>query len=116
MPYKPIYTLEELRIYLSGATFVAFDFETAPSDKYRHEDKAALDAHKSHIVGISFSIAEGDAIYLPLSHRTGQNAADPEAIWQWLATFFTDPTVTKIAHNHAFEAAFLYACGIVILP
>ena len=60
--YKPIHTLEQLQEYLSGATLVAFDFETAPDEKYRKEEKAALDAHKSHIVGISFSVAEGDAV------------------------------------------------------
>ena len=30
MSYKPIYTLDELRKYLDGAVYVAFDFETAP--------------------------------------------------------------------------------------
>ena len=53
MSYKPIHTLDELQTYLSGATVVAFDFETAPTEKYRKEDKAALDAHKSRIVPAS---------------------------------------------------------------
>ena len=114
MPYKPNHTLDALQSYLSGATLVAFDFETAPTDKYRREEKAALDAHKSHIVGISFSIAEGDGVYLPLAHTAGENAADPEAVWEWLAGFFTDPTITKIAHNLSFESSFLYARGIVV--
>ncbi len=114
MPYRPIHTLEELQTYLSAATTVTFDFETAPDEPYRQEDRAALDAHKSHITGISFSVAEGDAVYLPIAHRIGQNAADPEAIWNRLAAFFTDPGVTKIAHNLAFESAFLYARGIVV--
>ena len=92
----------------------AFDIETAPNEKYRQEEKSALDAHKSHIVGISFSVSEGDGVYLPLTHRTGQNATNPETIWQWLATFFTNPTITKISHNLAFESQFLYARGIVI--
>jgi DNA polymerase-1 len=112
--YQPIHTLDALQTYLSGKTHVAFDFETAPDIKYRKEDKAALDAHKSHIVGISFSIAEGDAVYLPLAHTAGENAADPEAIWQWLAGFFTDPGITKIAHNLAFESQYLYTRGIVV--
>ena len=114
MSYKSILTLEELQNYLSGATLVAFDFETAPEETYRREDKAALDAHKSHIVGISFSVAEGDGVYLPIAHRIDQNAAEPESIWNWLTGFFTDPAVTKIAHNLAFESQFLYARGIVV--
>ncbi len=112
--YKAIYTPEELQNYLSGAAVVAFDFETAPNEKYKKEDKAALDAHKSHIVGISFSVAENDGIYLPLTHRIGQNANGLVEIWAWLATFFADPVVTKVAHNLAFESVFLYARGIVI--
>ena len=112
--YKPIYTLDELQKYLSGASFAGFDFETAPLIKYRSEERASLDAHKSHIVGISFSVAEGDAVYLPLAHMLGENTTDPEAIWQWLAGFFADSSVVKIAHNLAFEAQFLYALGIVV--
>jgi len=52
--YKPIHTLDELKTYLSGATHVAFDFETAPDTKYRKEEKAALDAHKSISLGLVF--------------------------------------------------------------
>jgi DNA polymerase-1 len=112
--YKPIHTLAALQEYLAGASHVAFDFETAPLDKYRREDKAALDAHKAHIVGISFSVAEDDAVYLPLAHRVGENAADPEAVWDFLARLFVDTNICKIAHNLAFESQFLYARGIVI--
>jgi len=115
MSYKPIYTLPELQHYLAGATHLAFDFETSPTNSYRAEEKAALDAHKAQIAGISFSVAEGSGIYLPLAHRAGQNAADQPAVWQWLTdNVFTNPAVTKIAHNLAFESAFLYARGIVL--
>lgn len=41
MAYKPIYTREELKAYLSNATQAAFDIETAPNDPYRREEKAA---------------------------------------------------------------------------
>jgi DNA polymerase-1 len=114
MSYKPIFSLPDLQHYLAAATHVAFDFETAPLEPYRREDRAALDPHKAHIAGISFSVAEGDAVYLPLTHRIGQNAADQPAIWAWLAEFFANPAVVKIAHNLSFEAAFLYARGIVV--
>lgn len=115
MSYKPTSILQELQNYLSGASVVAFDFETAPDDKYRNEDRATLDAHKSHIIGISFSVAKGDGIYLPLVHRIGENAADQGIIWDWLKlNFFMTPNITKIAHNLAFESAFLYAKGIII--
>lgn len=112
--YKPIYTLQQLQTYLSDVPLVAFDFETAPDEKYRNEDKAALDAHKSHIVGISFSVSEGSGVYLPIAHLVGQNAEGLTEIWVWLAGFFTGASVTKIAHNLAFESQFLYARGIVV--
>ena len=116
MQYKSIYKLDELQTYLFGVSLVAFDFETAPDVKYHYEEKAALDAHKSHIVGISFSVAEESGVYLPLTHRIGENSteAEQEDIWSWLAGFFADPTIIKIAHNLAFESQFLYARGIVI--
>jgi len=104
--YKLITELPEFQTYLSGAKVVAFDFETAPDVLYRNYDKAALDPHQSHIIGISFSVAEGDAVYLPLAHRSGENATDQEEIWVWLTdNFFQNDSVVKVAHNLAFEAS-----------
>ena len=115
--YQRISTLAELRQYLSGASVVAFDFETAPDEAYRSEDRAALDAQKAHIAGISFSVDEGSAVYLPLAHRTGGNAANQEEIWQWLTEeFYQNTGIIKVAHNLAFEAMFLYARSIVLQP
>ena len=113
--YKSITTLLELLSYLNNAKVVAFDFETAPDTLYRNYDKAALDPHQAHIAGISFSVAEGDAIYLPLAHRSGANAIDQEDIWDWLTEeFFQSTSIVKVAHNLAFEASFLYARDIVV--
>ena len=96
---------------MSGATLVAFDIETAPDEGWRHEPKAALDPHKAHIVGMSFTVAEGSAVYVPFACIGEQMAA----LWQWLEeALFTSPAVTKIAHNLAFESAFLYHRGIVL--
>lgn len=111
--YKTIFNLKELQNYLADTPIVAFDFETAPDEKYRNEDKASLDSHKSHIVGMSFSITENDGVYLPITHRIGENATDLSGIWAWLSGFFTDTSIIKIAHNLAFESQFLYARGIV---
>lgn len=86
MPYESITTLISLKKHLISAVILAFDFETAPDEEYRNEEKSALDAHKSIITGISFSVAEGSAVYLPLSHHTGQNAEEQEIIWDWLKT------------------------------
>jgi DNA polymerase-1 len=110
--YKAIKTTQELKEYIGAAGIFAFDFETAPDEQWRDEPKAALDPHKSHIVGISFSVAENSAVYCPLTHNVGENIVDSVALWEYLAELFKNPSVTAIAHNLAFESAFLYARGI----
>ena len=115
MDYNLIYTSNELRRYIKDVGIIAFDFETAPDDEWRDEPKAALDAHKAHIVGISLSVSEGSAVYVPLAHRVGVNAAAPAGIFECLRkTVFENPNIVKVAHNLSFEAMFLYALGIVV--
>jgi len=115
MDYNIIYTNKEIHDYISGADVVAFDFETAPDDEWRDEPKAALDAHKAHIVGISLSVKEDSAVYIPLSHKVGANAIDPDGVMEYLrVVVFENPRVVKVAHNLSFEAMFLYALGIVV--
>ena len=116
MNYRCETNLQEIEKYLRGAGVVAFDFETAPLPAYRDDNKAALDAHRSHIVGVSLSVAEGSAIYVPLRHLRGPNA-DTEQIIPFLRdALWMNPAVIKIAHNLSFEAMFLYALGIVVQP
>lgn len=115
MNYKCVTTLKEIQNYLGGANIVAFDFETSPDEKYRNEEKAALDAHKASITGVSFSVSEGTAVYVPFRHRTGQNVEDQPEIWKYLKTnVFMNTTVIKVAHNLSFESMFLYALNIVV--
>lgn len=117
MNYRCVTTLTEIQQYLTGAPLVSFDYETSPDEEYRETPKAALDPHRSHIVGVSFAVAEGEGIYAPLAHRAGQNAADPDGVWRWLAAaFFSNTGIVKIAHNLSFEAMFTYAKDVVILP
>ncbi|ABZ85407.1 DNA polymerase i [Heliomicrobium modesticaldum Ice1] len=117
MEYKCVTDLTELRDYLDKAGLIAFDFETAPREKYRRDEKAALDAHKADIAGVSFSVSEGTAVYVPLKHKTGKNAGSPDKIMQWLSeNVFANRKVVKIAHNLSFEAMFLYALGVVLQP
>ncbi|GHU73378.1 hypothetical protein AGMMS49992_11740 [Clostridia bacterium] len=114
--YRTITDVGGVREYLSGAKVVAFDFETAPDDAWIDDPKAALDPHKSHIVGVSFSVAAGDAVYVPIRHRFICINADECAVYEILAGLAADTTVVKVAHNIAFESMFLYAQGIVLQP
>lgn len=111
--YKCVTTVDGIGDYIGGHRIVAFDFETAPDDPYREEDKAALDPARAHIVGCSFSVKEGTGIYVPVTHRIGTNI-DKDAFFAFLTAFLMDKTLIKIAHNIAFESSMAYAKGIVI--
>jgi DNA polymerase-1 len=116
MSYSCVTTLKDIKAYLAGASLVAFDFETSPTKEYRDVERAALDAHKAEITGVSLSVAEGSAIYIPLRHHTGKNA-NPATVMRYLReAVFENRQVIKIAHNLAFESAFLYALGVVVQP
>ena len=113
--YKCITSVEGIREYIGDAKVIAFDYETAPDEAYRNEDKAALDAHKAHIVGCSFSVSEGTGIYVPVAHKVGTNIKQTD-FDKFLREFLGDKSVIKIAHNLAFESQMSYARGIVIMP
>ncbi len=53
MNYACVTDLQRIKDYLQGAPVVAFDFETSPLLQYREDNRAALDAHRACIVGIS---------------------------------------------------------------
>ena len=115
MNYRILTDLNDIKKALTGHEPIAFDFETAPDDPYRKEDRAALDPHKSHIVGCSFSTGEGDAFYVPVAHRVGRNTPDPEAFWRFATeAVFMNTHRVKIAHNLAFEAMFLYKMSVIV--
>ena len=115
MTYRSITDLTEIMALLRGKSPVAFDFETAPTDEWRNDPRAALDAHKSVIVGCSFATEDGDVFYVPLNHRAGRNTENQDELWAFLKTeIFENTDVIKVAHNLAFEAMFLYAKGIVV--
>ena len=111
--YKGVTTVDGIKEYIGNSPLVAFDFETAPDDPFRDEDKAALDPAKAHIGGCSFSIKEGTGIYVPVAHRIGTNI-DKTDFFSFLTEFLMNSAIVKIAHNIAFESSMAYAKGIVI--
>lgn len=113
--YQCITTVQGIKEYINGARIVAFDYETAPDEPYRKEEKAALDPARAHIVGCSFSVQEGTGIYVPVAHCIGRNI-DSDAFFAFLRHFLTDGNIVKIAHNISFESMMSYAHGIVIQP
>ena len=111
--YKCVTSVQEIMDYIGNAKVVAFDYETAPDETYRNEEKTALDPAKSHIVGCSFSVEEHTGIYVPVAHKIGRNM-DSIAFFRFLQDFLTNRNLCKIAHNIAFESAMSYHQNIVI--
>ena len=84
MSYTCALSLKKIKDYLAGAAVVGFDFETSPIEEYRSEERAALDAHKAAITGVSLSVSEDSGIYIPLRHRAGRNIQRPEVVMDYL--------------------------------
>ena len=79
-------------------------------------DEAALDPHKSHIVGISVSVEIETGVYVPLRHRNEDANLTWDEVFPFLQSIFTSGQILKIAHNIAFETMFLMAIGILLQP
>lgn len=56
----------------------------------------------------------GSGIMIPVAHKIGKNI-DPIEFGAWLKDFLTNPNITKIAHNLAFESMFSYAIDSFLL-
>jgi DNA polymerase I - 3'-5' exonuclease and polymerase domains len=127
MRYGLVTDLVQQEAYLATATVVAFDFETAPQLAWRDDQAAALDPHRGEIVGVSLAVTPimtknngYDAIYIPLAHHdpdgVGLNAEVGPVFELLRRRVFENPGVLKIAHNLVFEAKFLLAQGIALVP
>lgn len=113
MSYKLALNNDEIAAYISNKKLLALDIETSPKLKYREDEKASLDAHKSTITGISFSVEKGTGIYVPFKHKVGINADFVEA-WKWIQqNILMNEKLTVVIHNAAFETMFFYALGCV---
>lgn len=111
--YKVVTTVAEILAYIGDSKVVAFDYETAPNEEYREDEKAALDPAKSHIVTMSVSVREHTGIMIPVAHKVGINVEQGE-FQEFLQKLLMDPGRVKVAHNLSFEAMFSYALGIVV--
>lgn len=114
MDYRCTTDLRAVKDYLQNVGVVAFDFETAPLLQYRDDPRAALDAHRACIVGVSLSVEAGTGIYIPFQHFDGGNAKPEQMIPYLRDAVWMNPDVVKVAHNLSFESMFLYAQGIVV--
>lgn len=113
MNYKLALSKEEIQEYIGSHNLLALDIETSPFKEYRNDNKASLDAHKSSITGISFSVEENTGIYVPFSHKVGRNADFVET-FEWIKNnILLNENMTVVIHNAAFETMFFYALGFI---
>jgi DNA polymerase-1 len=87
---------------ISSAPVLALDTETTSTDPMRAE-----------LVGISFSVVEGEGYYLPLRHADGPNL-DLGAVKRGLAALLADPRIPKAGHNIKYDLTILARAGLPI--
>ena len=113
MNYKLALGKEEIQEYIGSHNLLALDIETSPFEEYRSDYKASLDAHRSSITGISFSVEENTGIYVPFNHKVGRNADFVET-FNWIKNnILLNENLSVVIHNAAFESMFFYALGFI---
>ena len=97
--------LEQLVDRIRACGYVAFDTETT-----------GLDVLNDTLVGISLSIKEREAFYIPIEHRYfgAPQQLDTDLVVRKLKSVMEDPGLIKIAHNLKFDAAILANVGIEV--
>ncbi|MBK9495634.1 MAG: DNA polymerase I [Aquimonas sp.] len=88
---------------LGAATLICFDTETT-----------SLDPMRADLVGLSFAIAAGEAIYIPLAHDyPGAPAQLPRAdVLDALRPILQNPAIGKLAQNAKYDLHVLRRHGI----
>lgn len=113
MSYKLALNSQEIKEYIGTHKLLALDIETSPLSSFRDDDKASLDAHKSSITGISFSVEKGTGIYVPFNHKVGRNA-DFVGTLDWIKrNILMNENLMVVIHNAAFETMFFYALDFI---
>ncbi len=118
--YTTVTTLDQLDIVIAAARdmgHVSFDTETT-----------SLDPQQAELVGLSFCIAPGKAVYVPVGHR-GEGSGDLfgganllpgqlklQDVLARVKPLLEDRAVLKIAHNAKFDSNVMRQHGIDMLP
>ncbi len=96
---------EDLVFELDGVELFAFDTETT-----------SLDYSKAEIVGLSFSVEEGYADYLPLAHNylDAPKQLDRTTVLEKLRYLLENPNKAKLGQNLKYDAHVLANHGITL--
>jgi DNA polymerase-1 len=96
--------LQALVERLASAPAIAFDTETT-----------SMDAMRAALVGISLAIKEGEAYYVPVGHRDGEQLPAQEVL-EALRGPLTDHAIPKYGHNVKYDATVLARNGLRVAP
>lgn len=90
---------------LTNAPLFAFDTETT-----------SVDAQQARLVGISFSVAEGEGAYVPLAHSYMgvPEQLDKDQVLDALRPLLEDPAVIKVCQNGKYDINVLARYGIAV--
>ena len=90
---------------LKGAKSFVFDLETT-----------SLDAMQARLVGISLSLAPGEAYYLPVGHVGWgqQEQLSLELVIKGLKPLLEDASLAKLAHNGKYDMTVLAEYGVAV--
>jgi len=104
--YKTLFNEEEVSDYieqLKSADVIAFDTETT-----------SLNYMEAQLVGVSFSIVEGEAVYIPVAHDyVGvEQQVDRDWLLKVLKPLLEDSSIAKVGQNLKYDAHILRRYGI----
>ncbi|HBF33252.1 TPA: DNA polymerase I, partial [Candidatus Sumerlaeota bacterium] len=99
-------TLHAVAKRLHAAKRFAFDTETT-----------SVDSMQAALVGISLSVEKGHAWYIPVGHKLEQDRKRQlplEDVCAALNPLFTDPRITRVAHNAKYDIRILRRHGFTV--
>ncbi len=104
--YECVTTSEQLSSWLAkveAARLTCVDTETT-----------GLDPMRSEMVGISLSIEEGSAAYIPFGHRTGEAQLSREQVLQTLKPWLENESAKKVGQNLKYDLHIFANHGITL--
>ena len=95
--------LDDLCMQLKKNKAFGFDTETT-----------GVRALQDELVGMSFSVKEGEAWYVPCRHKTGEQQLKCDEIITALKPILEDPKIEKYLHNTKFDQLVMHHAGVDI--
>ncbi|MFM7050399.1 MAG: DNA polymerase I, partial [Polynucleobacter sp.] len=66
-------------------------------------ETTSLDALQAELVGISLSVQEGKACYIPVAHRTGEEQLERDWVLAQMKPWLEDPLAKKLGQNLKYD-------------